>query len=191
MAFEGAIKLETLNLSNNQIIGLESSTLCCIPDLLLLDLSNNNVTKLSENIFDKLLKLKELNLSFNSIGDLEISTFTYLINLEHLSLRRTNLSNVQRGTFLHQHKLVSLDLSENNLKKLNFTLFSPIQRDMRSLRMGDNNLNNLYGFRNTLFPQLNLLDIQGNPFNCSYLAHFMESVDWDLHFNVSSMDVHN
>lgn len=189
-AFEGATRLETLNLSYNRINEIDSRTFI-LSNLLVLDLSNNNLTKLVDHTFDKLVTLKQLNLSFNNIGNLVINTFIYLSKLEVLNLRRTNLSNIQLGTFSHQHKFVSLDLSENNLNKLDFKLFFPILKDLRSLRLAKNQLKDLDGFRNSLFPQLNSLHMQGNQFNCSYLVHFMESVSWEkIHFDldVSSLD---
>lgn len=191
LAFEGAVKLETLNLSYNQLNEVDPRALA-LPKLHTLDLSNNNLTKV-KNVFDKLVNLRNLNLSFNSIGNLEVDTFIYQPNLENLNLRRTNISIIQLGTFSLQHKLITLDLSENNLKTLNFKLFSPVLSQLKSLRMANNQLQNLNGFRNKLFPRLELLDIQGNLFDCSYLAYFMESIDWKdihLHLDVSSFDPH-
>lgn len=192
-AFEGAIRLETLNLSHNQINEIDSRTFT-LPNLLVLDLSNNNLTKLDDHTFDKLVHMKQLNLSFNTIGNLNMKTFIQLINLEDLNLRRANISHMQSDTFSHQYKLVSLDLSENSLKKLDFNLFLPILHDLQSLRLSKNQLKDLNGFRNSLFPQLKLLDVQGNQFNCSYLAQFMVSINWEkihLHLDVSSIDANS
>lgn len=191
MAFKGAINLQRLNLSYNAIDHLDSHTLAT-PNLLTLDLSNNNLTELTEHIFDELAKLEHLDLSFNAISNLDIKTFYNLINLEELNLRRTNLSNIQLGTFSHQHKLISLDLSENSLQKLDFKLFFPILHDLRLLRLGRNQLKDLNGFRNSLFPKLGSLNIQGNEFTCSYLVHFMDSINWEtirLDLDVNSIDL--
>ncbi len=192
MAFEGATKLQTLNLSNNQIELLDSSTFNRT-NFISLDLSNNSLTKLPEHIFDPLVNLKRLNLSFNEIVLLDIKIFSYLIQLEYLNLKRNNLSDIKLGTFSQQHKLVSLDLSGNSLKTLNFKLFFPILQDLRSLHLGENQLKDLNGFRNALFPQLNSLDIQCNRFSCTYLAKFMESINWEklhLRLDVNLINVH-
>lgn len=170
--------LNKLNLSYNQIKKLESLTLS-IHNLVTLDLSNNDLTKLNDHAFDQLILLKHLNLSDNSIVDLKIGMFAYLPNLEDLNLRRTNISSIQFGTFSHQHKLVSLDLSENNLQILDFNLFLPAMHDLRSLELDGNQLKHLEGFGNGLFPKLTLLDIKNNKFNCSYLILFMKSVNWE------------
>lgn len=183
--------LAKLNLSYNQFVQLDSRILA-IPSLITLDLSHNNLTKLSKHLFDGAINLKYLNLTCNPIGELKIETFIHNMDLEDLNLRRTNLSNILLGTFSHQHKLVSLDLSENQLKKLDFDLFSPILHNLQSLRLSKNQLAHLSGFRNELFPEINLLDIQGNKFNCSYLRSFMESIKWEklhLHLDTNSVDL--
>lgn len=50
---------------------------------------------------------------------------------------------------------------------------------MKSLSLAENQLSDLSGFENELFPQLTLLDIKGNQFNCSYLQRFIKSLSWD------------
>jgi len=52
--------------------------------------------------------------------------------------------------------------------------------------LGENLLKDFTGFRNELLPQLQLLDIKNNEFNCSYLQHFLEIVNWErLHLLVA------
>lgn len=179
---EQVLKLLTnlikLNLSHNQF-GLLNSRMLPVPTVLELDLSSNKLTALENHAFDKLLHLQLLNLSFNPIGNLSAEIFAYLTELKHLNLKQINISHFQMGTFSHQHNLVSLDLSENQLKKLDFKLFFPILNDLKSFRIANNQLTDLSGLNNPLFPKLNLLDIKNNPFNCSYLEHFMGSINWE------------
>lgn len=42
-----------------------------------------------------------------------------------------------------------------------------------------NQLSDMEGFSNSLFPRLNALGITNNRFNCTYLKQFMRMVDWD------------
>lgn len=170
--------LTKLNLSHNQLVHLNSRMLP-VPKLLDLDLSYNNFTVLEEHALDNLVNLQLLNLSVNPFGELGVETFKYLTELEHLILKEIRISNIRMGTFSHQDKLISLDLSNNKLMKLNFKLFFPILHDLQSFRLANNQITDLKGFRNSLFPQLKVLDIKNNPFNCSYLEHFMESVNWE------------
>lgn len=170
--------LRSLNLSHNRIQEFDLQFLNA-PNLLALDLSHNNLTALKEHSFDNITNLSILHLAFNPIGNLKIDTFAFLLNLQELNLKHTNITNIELGTFSHQHNLVSLDLSENALKKLDFMLFFPILHDLRSLHLGENQLSHLDGFRNSLFPKLNLLDIKNNMFNCSYLQYFMKNINWE------------
>lgn len=169
--------LRMLNLSNNQIKEFDFQFLNA-PNLVLLDLSYNNISVLNDHSFDNISNLAILNMAFNPIGNLKPDTFAFLLNLQKLNLRRTNLTNIELGTFSHQQQLVILDLSDNQLKKIDFMLFFPIMHDLMSLQLGGNQLADLDGFDNKLFPKLVLLDIKNNAFNCSYLQYFMKTVDW-------------
>lgn len=177
LAFQGAFYLKTMNLSGNKLSELEPRWLPLI-NLLALDLSHNNLGHLNEHAFDELINLEHLDLSYNPIEKLKIGTFAYLQQLETLSLKHTDMSSLQMGTFYNQQKLVSLDLSENLLKSLDFEFLLPIFPDLQSFYLNENQLTDLSGFQNAIFPQLTFLDIRDNQFNCTYLRHFIESVDW-------------
>lgn len=174
----GNLPIEYLDFSNNFIQRIDPSAFEGVHNLLNLDLSRNNLTHLNENAFDELVNLKELNLSYNPIGHLEIEPFAYLQQLEILSLKHINTGSIQLGIFLHQHKLISLDLSENQWKIVDFELYSPIFYNLRTLDLSQNQLTDLHGFQNIIFPQLTALDIRNNQFNCTYLLNFIGKVDW-------------
>lgn len=175
--FLNLTRLNRLQLSRNCINQIEPLAFTTAHNLLRLDLSHNNIT--DDQIFDHLYNLQHLDLSHNPINELGIGTFAKLIKLEHLDLGHTNLSHIELGTFSYQRGLVSLDLSENNLNHLDFGLFLPAFRYMESLYLDGNQLTDMNGFTNSLFPQLNALGITNNRFNCTYLKRFMRSVDWE------------
>lgn len=50
---------------------------------------------------------------------------------------------------------------------------------MESLYLDGNQLQDLNGFNNSVFPRLNAFGITNNRFNCSYLKQFMQSVQWE------------
>lgn len=187
-AFEGVTNLKTLNLSHNKIDKLESDWFP-FPYLSTLDLSRNKLTVLNKSVFKKLINLKHLNLSGNSIGNVEVETFS------------------------HQKKLISLDLSQNNLVMFDFHVFSSnpnnsqklfvkidiftgiqslgdpyLNEHLQSLDLSKNQLIEVNNFRHGNFSQLDLLDINENKFNCSYLRIFLDSIRWggiDIHANES------
>ncbi len=178
LAFEGVDSIQTLYLSFNQINRLDDHWLH-VPSLTELHLSNNNLSMIADRAFEEFTSLKHLDLSNNPIGDLNVATLAYLDKLTNLSLRRTNITNIPLGSFSHQHQLALLDLSENYLKSLDFNLFLPALHDLWSLNLAQNQLTDLNGFRNDIFPNLVLLDIKNNNFKCSYLQHFISTVNWD------------
>lgn len=175
--FANLSRLNQLQLSYNQINQIESFAFADAHSLLRLDLSHNNIS--DEQIFDNLYNLMHLDLSHNPINEIGIGTFAKLIKLEHLDLGHTNLTDIELGTFSYQRGLISLDLSENNLKTLDFGLFLPAFRYMDSLYLDGNQLSDMNGFNNSLFPRLNALGITNNKFNCTYLKRFMRSVAWE------------
>lgn len=175
----GNVAIQEMDFSNNFIESVDPSTFKGVQNISRVDLSHNNIMKLHENAFDPLTVLRDLDLSFNPIESLKIETFAYLQQLEYLSLKHTNLSSIQLGIFLYQHKLIALDLSGSNLKYLDFKLYLPVFYDLRILVLSDNQLTDLTGFRNEIFPQLTLLDIRGNQFMCSYLQGFFESINFN------------
>lgn len=144
------------NISNLELETLQI-TPTNIPDLITLDVSHNNLRNLSEMTFVLLANLKHLDLSFNPIGNLDVNVFKYVDELEDLKLRKINITNIKLGTFASLQELTSLDLSENNLKKLDFANFYPVMHHLRILHLDKNQLSDINGFRNTLFPQLILL----------------------------------
>lgn len=178
LAFMGANSLKSLDLSYNEINQLDAKVFST-PKLSELNLSNNKLSVFEEHTFDNITELKHLNLSFNPIGELKIETFTYLTKLETLDLKKTDIESIQLGTFSHQQKLKLLDLSQNKLQKLDFNHFLPVLPDLQSLNLDGNQLTNLTGFENALFPKLQHLDIRENNFQCFYLEKFMKSVNWE------------
>lgn len=149
-----------------------------ISNLKSLKLANNNLMNITD-IFDHLNSLETLDLSYNYVGKLNISTFAKLTNLEHLKLGHTNLSNINFGTFFHQKELKSLDISYNNLNKMNFDIFLPYLKNLESLVLDGNNLTEMEGITNSMFPQLSILSISNNNFNCTYLAKLLRTLKWD------------
>lgn len=170
--------LQSLNLSYNQNNKLAKDDLN-FRSLTTLDLANNNLSVIERHAFDKLSHLNQLNLSSNPINEIRNETFARLFHLEHLILRQINVSRIERGTFIHQQKLISLDLSGNSLETFDFLLLHPLQYELKSLRLANNQLTELANFRHLMLLEPLLLDIQSNDFHCSYLENFMKSLDFE------------
>lgn len=169
-------RVSSLDASHNQIkhIFIKDG----ISNLKSLKLANNQLSNIT-GIFEHLSALETLDLSYNYVGKLNISTFARLTNLEHLKLSHTNLSNINFGTFFNQKELKSLDISYNNLNKINFDVFLPYLKNLESFVLDGNNLTEMEGLTNSMFPQLSILSIYNNNFNCTYLAKLLRTLKWD------------
>lgn len=169
-------KVASVNAAHNQIkyLFIEDG----INNLKCLKMAHNHLVNLT-GIFTHLNTLETLDLSSNHVGKLNISTFANLTNLEHLNLSHTNLSNINFGTFFHQKELKSLDISYNGLNKIDFDVFLPYLKNLESLVLDGNNLTEMDGLTNSMFPQLTMLSISNNNFNCTYLAKLLRTLKWD------------
>lgn len=162
--------LSTVLASRNKIenISIEGD----LPNLRLLNLGNNNLKNISA-VSEHCVALANLDLSFNDIRHVDANAFVKMTKLQYLYLNNMNLTEVGHGTFSHQRSLIELNLSHNKLKQINFDLFVPYVENLTELHLNDNNLTNLDGWTNSLFPKLSILAVSNNDFNCSYLAQFL------------------
>ena len=129
-------QLVTLDLSNNNLKKL-TNTMLQMPALEQLDLSKNQLTSI-DTLFDHLSSLKQLNLSFNLISRLSEHSFRNLTQLQYLNLKSNRLHVVELGSFYHLTNLVKLVLDDNmRLDHLKLDLFS---LRMRSLHLAATNL---------------------------------------------------
>lgn len=182
-------KLDYLNVNGNNLTQLvirnmksvEASN-NSISEVIIMDNGNiletliiaNNSLRNIENITNLLINLETLDVSFNTVGKLNITTFSKLNKLVKLDLERTGISNLDFGTFANQRELFFLDISYNNLNKLNWDIFLPYLTKLEEFYINGNNLTEIEinGHIVHNFPQLRVLGLTNNNFNCSYLASF-------------------
>lgn len=168
--------LKYLNISHNAIADVNE--IGDLSNLSEFDVSHNAITNLSFGAFQNLVNLAVLSLANNPIKVLDSNPFSRNRNLLHLDLSQTALTFIKSGTFLTTQKLQTIDLSTNKFKKFNFNLFLPRLPELQILFLDGNELSDMNGFRRSLFPNLLILEIQNNAFNCSYLHQFFEVSVW-------------
>lgn len=174
--FDKSSALKILNASHNHIENVNN--IGNFSELIELDVSHNAIRNVNSNAFIKLGNLAVLNLANNPIKMLNSNPFAMNINLRHLNLSHTSLMFIKSGTFLKPYKLQSIDLSGNYFNRFDFNVFLPRLHELHTIFLDDNKLIDLNGFRRSLFPELKVIGIQNNAFNCSYLRHFFEVVAW-------------
>ncbi|XP_069702133.1 leucine-rich repeat and transmembrane domain-containing protein 1-like [Periplaneta americana] len=174
----------------NAEIVCRSAALTSIPsdlqeDAVVLDLSFNNISMVSNNDLDEVPRLRELSLSDNDIERLEPEAFIRLEGLETIDLHNNKLEHLHRGLFQTNTNLTNLDLSNNNIEelKLDFTFNTELKilnlsRNMltfdslsdlsalSSLEILDISNNKIEILDEAIFIEmssLSLLDMSGNP----------------------------
>lgn len=209
-------QLESINLSGNNL------TTLVIKNTLSMQASNNSIKELHianddqslealyisnnsllniQNITNYLINLRTLDVSFNFVGQLNITTLSKLTKLVKLDLEHTGISHLDFGTFANQRELSFLDISYNNLNKFNWDILLPYLSKLEELYISGNNLTEIEGSGHVghIFPQLRVLDITSNNFNCTYLSNFYRllayskirmSYDEDLLSNGNETHVH-
>lgn len=136
-------------LNGNKLQNLISLTLKELPQLKLINLDRNEITKIDEKdleIFSKTKKLNSLSLASNKIQQIDCNAFTYILNIKVLALQQNNISSISclpkedgRKCF----KLIALiNLGVYSvlkpLKKLEYLLLSGNQLEI--IRDGDLNI---------------------------------------------------
>uniref|UniRef100_A0A663MJY1 LRRNT domain-containing protein n=1 Tax=Athene cunicularia TaxID=194338 RepID=A0A663MJY1_ATHCN len=107
----------SLNLSNNYLRILTTTTFRNLTSLHSLWLDGNNLTFLSPGSFHTLSKLRELHLSRNSrLAYLHANTFRGLSSLISLDLSHCNIFEIHPLLFSHLSSLERLNLASNNMR---------------------------------------------------------------------------
>uniref|UniRef100_A0A8C6UCH5 TIR domain-containing protein n=1 Tax=Neogobius melanostomus TaxID=47308 RepID=A0A8C6UCH5_9GOBI len=134
------------------------------PRLQSLDLSHNQITHIEDAAFSHLLALNELNLDGNRLKDLTDTMFEGLTNLTVLDLRNNKIKSISEFVFGPLRKLHTLYLLSNRLSRIsdivNVVISCP---HLPILYLGSNNFSS---FESEPFPfPLNVseLDLSANP----------------------------
>ncbi|KAI5697778.1 hypothetical protein M8J75_015495 [Diaphorina citri] len=100
-------KLKYLYLSNTN---LNSFPHLPLPDLLILDMSNNNIDSVTENCAELLGKLRRLNLSGNQIQAVPSNIWSSVPFLKELDLSNNPIRLITKDSFSSLHRLQSLNV---------------------------------------------------------------------------------
>ncbi|XP_012291861.2 leucine-rich alpha-2-glycoprotein [Aotus nancymaae] len=115
---QGASKLRELHLSTNGLEGLSPELLQPVPQLRVLDLTRNALTRLLPGLFQASAALDTLVLKENQLEVLEASWLHGLKALGHLDLSGNRLRKLPPGLLANFTLLRTLDLGENQLETL-------------------------------------------------------------------------
>ncbi|XP_050323510.1 toll-like receptor 7 [Bactrocera neohumeralis] len=125
-AFAGNKELREIHLQGNELYDLPKGLLHRLEQLLVLDLSANQLTShhIDNNTFAGLIRLIVLNLSNNALTRVGAKTFKELYFLQILDMRNNSIGHIEDGAFLPLYNLHTLKLSENRLHTLDNKIFN-------------------------------------------------------------------
>ncbi|XP_034722148.1 toll-like receptor 5 [Etheostoma cragini] len=151
--------VHTLDLSKNRIFALQQGFFSALKEVVIIDVSRNNVNQIHRNAFAGLQgHLETLNLSHNLLGEIHSYTFASLTNLRVLDLSYNHIGVLGVGSFGGLPQLKALHLTGNSLRSLGVPASVP---SLDRLLLDDNKLSSVSRLT-TFAPNITHLDIQGN-----------------------------
>ncbi|XP_030073095.1 leucine-rich repeat neuronal protein 3 [Microcaecilia unicolor] len=136
-----------------------------------LDLSQNNLSSMTNTDLNKMFHLLSVYLEENKIAELPEGFFSGLKNLQELYINHNLLSTIAPGAFTGLHNLLRLHLNSNRLQTINSKWFEAIP-NLEILMIGENpiiriedmNFKPLINLRSLLLAGINLTEIPDHAF---------------------------
>ncbi|XP_025419820.1 toll-like receptor Tollo [Sipha flava] len=172
--FNELSRLLVLDLSENQLTEewVNAATFTGLVRLVLLSLSNNNITKLDATIFRDLFRLRSLRLDNNGVQHLPENVFSTLIDMRTLVLSSNKLTRIDQFTFDGLPSLNQLSLDNNQIQYIDPEALRN-STDLEYLHLNGNKLYDIPAVLNNV-PNLKTLDLGYNQitdiFNTSFPA---------------------
>lgn len=143
-----------LNFSFNNLGVLTDDTFddCC-GNIIAIDLSNNNIQNISSSSFKNLLKLETLILDSNLLTLLDFNLFFNLTSLKNLSLYNNRIQLTrpdQTEGFLNSKSLLELNLDSCNIDNIPSSTFKFLNQ-LTSLNLANNPINKVTLKQNIMF----------------------------------------
>ncbi|NXU54902.1 TLR3 protein, partial [Turnix velox] len=152
-----------LDVSHNQLRGLNPTNLTRYSQLVCLKAGYNSISRLQPELCQSLPLLRVLGLEHNELHQLPDGVFAFCTNLTELNLGYNRL-NVENGPFKTLENLKILDLSHNLLKSANLGSQQQL-KSLQELILSSNLITELkkedFGFLSNT--SLNSLDLSSNP----------------------------
>lgn len=151
-------QLQHLILTSGQITDIDAGTFDHIKaTVILIDLSQNNISKIQQNVFKDLCQLNSLRLNENRLQILHDNTFVNLPMLVTLELKTNQIQTIEIDTFKNVSNLANLNLFNNGLAEVPFEALSSL-KGLKVLIVSDNKIASLPDSVDAYLP--NLEDIQ-------------------------------
>lgn len=133
----GLYKLETVDLSYNQIEKISELWMEGLKNLQVLNLSHNHIHTVESNSFKESSIMLTLDFSYNNLINMHSMG---LEKLTKIDLSHNSISTFDQNILKHLHEsLTDIDFSYNNLSQFSYSLFEPIH-NLQALNLAGNKL---------------------------------------------------
>ena len=136
------VQIEVLDLSDNNIVKISNHAFEYLRNVYDLDLRRNNLSTLSADALWGLVNLKNLRLDSNKITGLHSESFIYLTNLKKLTLSDNMLNKLRKHDLHSLVNLAHLYLHGNQIKTLHARVFQGLSK-LKILKLINNILSAL------------------------------------------------
>jgi Leucine-rich repeat (LRR) protein len=161
------IKLEILDLYNNNLSNLDKDIFSNLTQLQKLYLSENNLTELNKHIFKYNTLLQKLFLDNNKLIKLDKHIFKYNTQLRELYLCNNKLTQLDKDIFKYNTQIQMLWLHDNKLRNIPISIINC--RRLTNIYYGNNEINyippNIQNFLNRLTQRKNTLQVYNDSQN--------------------------
>uniref|UniRef100_A0A0M3ITZ7 Leucine-rich repeat domain-containing protein n=1 Tax=Ascaris lumbricoides TaxID=6252 RepID=A0A0M3ITZ7_ASCLU len=155
-------QMNTLDLSNNGIIEVQSNAFLACPKLSILNLSYNHLRTLYKGTFANQESYENLCLAHNAIVGLDADTFG-VDNVQHLDLSNNELKKVpQHALASIRNSIATLNLKGNRIHSLDVLDFNGMN-NLSELILADNHIETIEEAAFASMPKLMKLDLSHNP----------------------------
>ena len=188
-ALEQLPNLEILDLSDNNITGWNPEDLDLVPKLRDFDLRKNPIKIVSESgIFRSLIRLTSLQMSHCHIPKLTTDLFPKENNITLLSLSWCNVSSIESGLFHNFQTLKYLDISGNPLFILE-EYFIGLEETLEILKVNNMHLGTLAFSHMTGFNKLRHLHANENDLHWIRPGTFRNVLKPNLHLYLNNNNI--
>lgn len=138
-SFTSCPNLTVLGLRFNELTKLPNGAFKDLNQLIGLGLNNNPITEIETDAFIGLVKLQYLYLHSNKVTEISDKTFEPLIGLKMLHLNQTLIRTIHEDAFKSTTRLWFLNLEEGLLTSIGALIFEPL-KNLRYLLLNNNNI---------------------------------------------------
>ncbi|KAL0831964.1 hypothetical protein ABMA28_001464 [Loxostege sticticalis] len=153
--------LEELDLSGNNIRGIEEGLLIGCDVLKILRLDRNNMNSVPSSSLNGPQSLRVISLRENRIATIRQASFIAQKTLEEIDLHGNMISTIEGGAFIGLSELQILDLGRNRLSKFNSDVFQGAE-ELEKLDLSENFISDFPTVAMKSFAALRHLNLSSN-----------------------------